>query len=56
MSWKFKEGEADAEKQRGMQRVGSSEGRFMKGKEKPASDSLEGIMDVLSQMEGGKTR
>jgi len=41
----------------GLQRVGSSEGRFMKSKEKKPNDSLNALMDVLSQMETrGKTR
>lgn len=57
-SWKFK-GEGDDVESGGrqrLQRVGSSEARLMKNKEKSGNDSLEGIMDVLSQMDGGKTR
>lgn len=57
-SWKFKgEGEdADSSGRHKLQRVSSSEARLMKNKEKSGNDSLEGIMDVLSQMDGGKTR
>eukprot|EP00930_Biecheleria_cincta_P025958 TRINITY_DN18393_c0_g1_i1.p1 TRINITY_DN18393_c0_g1~~TRINITY_DN18393_c0_g1_i1.p1 ORF type:complete len:2224 (-),score=490.13 TRINITY_DN18393_c0_g1_i1:182-6853(-) len=57
-SWKFKgEGDdADSGGRHRLQRVGSSEARLMKNKEKSGNDSLEGIMDVLSQMDGGKTR
>jgi hypothetical protein len=57
-SWKFKgEGEdADSSGRQRLQRVSSSEARLMKNKEKSGNDSLEGIMDVLSQMDGGKTR
>lgn len=53
-SWKFSE---DGASSKPLQRVGSSEGRFLKTKEKSANDSLGAIMDVLSQMDGGrKTR
>mmetsp|Transcript_46555 Transcript_46555/g.144234 ORF Transcript_46555/g.144234 Transcript_46555/m.144234 type:complete len:120 (+) Transcript_46555:183-542(+) len=56
-TWKFREGEGEEGGGRQMKRVGSSEGRFLKSKEKSTNDSLGALMDVLSQMEGGrKTR
>lgn len=54
-SWKFQE---DAASSSGgtqpLQRVSSSEGRFLKSKETKANDSLGAIMDVLSQMDNGR--
>jgi len=53
-SWEFNgQAAASSSDSRRINRVGSSEGRFMKGKEKPANDSLNSIMDVLSQMDRG---
>jgi len=57
MSWKFKEEGAAEGEESGRHRIkrqSSSDGKF--GREKAANDGLAGIMDVLSQMEGNKTR
>eukprot|EP00931_Biecheleriopsis_adriatica_P031685 TRINITY_DN1854_c0_g1_i2.p1 TRINITY_DN1854_c0_g1~~TRINITY_DN1854_c0_g1_i2.p1 ORF type:complete len:2226 (-),score=590.31 TRINITY_DN1854_c0_g1_i2:45-6722(-) len=55
-SWKFKEEDGEDSGRPQLKRISSSEARLHKSKDKSANESLEGIMDVLSQMEGGKTR
>lgn len=52
VSWNFRNESDRQDASRPTMRVGSSD-RFTKQKETSANDSLKGIMDVLSQMDGG---